>query len=162
MDIVEDVDEKNYNNNGKPCKSSRIFACESKFLHFFLKYFFHFFIFSCFSIFHFVHFSFFFSFSFFLFFLFHFFFFSVFSFIHFFRFSHCYHGDWFILVSSVLNSYFGSRTRDSRMLQTTLFVSWIVLAFDGLREVSELVVWTKATGAEVPTGSVPRPLRNNA
>ena len=47
-------------------------------------------------------------------------------------------------VSSVLNSYFGSKTRDSRMRHTTPFVSWIVLAFVGLREVSELVVWTKA------------------
>ena len=54
------------------------------------------------------------------------------------------HGDWFMHVSSVLNSHFGSKTRDSRMLHTTPFVSWIVLAFVGLRELSELVVWTKA------------------
>ena len=33
MEIVEDFDEKSYNNNGKPWKSSRI-LCESKFLHF--------------------------------------------------------------------------------------------------------------------------------
>ena len=56
------------------------------------------------------------------------------------------HGDWFIHMSSVLNSYFGSKTRDSPMLHTTSIVSWIALAFVGLRELTELASWAKATG----------------
>ena len=40
-------------------------------------------------------------------------------------------------MSSVLNSCFRSKTRDSRMLHTTSIVSWIALAFVGLRESSE-------------------------
>ena len=48
-------------------------------------------------------------------------------------------------MSSVLNRYFSSKTRDSRMLHPTPLVSWIVLVFVGLGELSELVVWTKAT-----------------
>ena len=59
MEIVEDFDERSYNNNGKPWKSSRILRVNPNFfiflsffncfLHFFV--FFFFFIFSCFSIF---------------------------------------------------------------------------------------------------------------
>ena len=87
MEIVEDFDEKSYNNNGKPWKSSRILRGNSHFfsflsffiifLHFF-RFFFHFFIF-----FHF--FPFFFIFSFFPFFPFFFNFFFIFPFFfHFF------------------------------------------------------------------------------
>ena len=39
MEIVEDFDEKRYNKNGEPWKSSRTFACESKCLQF--SFFFH-------------------------------------------------------------------------------------------------------------------------
>ena len=71
MEIVRDFDEKSYNNNGKPLKSSRflrvkpklfIFQCSSFFLHFSSFFVFSFFIFSFFIEFHF----FFFLFSFFL------------------------------------------------------------------------------------------------
>ena len=55
MEIVEDFDEKNYNNNGKPWKSSRILRVNPMFHFFFL-----FFIFSTF--FHFFHVFFIFSF----------------------------------------------------------------------------------------------------
>ena len=61
MEIVEDFDEKSYNNNGKLWKSSRIFRLNPMFFH--LSFFFH-------------HFSTFFPFSFF-----HFFFFFIFSFL---------------------------------------------------------------------------------
>ena len=101
MDVVEDFDEKSYNNNGKPWKSSRILRL-NPFFHFssFFRFssFFHFFIFSFFSFFHFsiifFHFSFFLNFSFFL--LFHFFmFFHVLScsviFFHFLSFSFIFH-----------------------------------------------------------------------
>ena len=44
VEIVEDFDEKNYNNNGKPWKSSRILRLKSMF-SIFLSSFFHFFIF---------------------------------------------------------------------------------------------------------------------
>ena len=43
MEIVEDFDEKSYNNNGKTLEIVEDFACEAKLLHFSL--FFHFFIF---------------------------------------------------------------------------------------------------------------------
>ena len=70
MEIVEDFDEKSYNNNGKPWKSSRIlrvnpFFSFSFFFHYFSPFFsfflsfFHFsffFIFSFFAFFHFFHF----------------------------------------------------------------------------------------------------------
>ena len=36
MEIVEDFDEKSYNNNGKPWKSSRIFSVNPIFSFFFL------------------------------------------------------------------------------------------------------------------------------
>ena len=88
MEIVEDFDEKSYNNNGKPWKSSRIlrvnpifsfFSLFSSFslfffkkIHFSFSNFFSFFIFSHFFIYfiffhfcHFFHFFFFFNFSFF-------------------------------------------------------------------------------------------------
>ena len=39
MEIVEDFDEKRYNNNGKPWKSSMIFCVKSNFFHF--SFFFH-------------------------------------------------------------------------------------------------------------------------
>ena len=61
MAIVEDFDEKNYNNNGKPWKSSRILRV-NPFFHFsfffssFFSIFFVFFIFSFFSFFPFFHF----------------------------------------------------------------------------------------------------------
>ena len=57
---------------------------------------------------------------------------------------HTVHGGWFIHVSSVHNSYFGSETRTVACC-TTPIISWIALASVGLREVSEMVVWTKAT-----------------
>ena len=71
MEIVEDIDEKSYNNNGKPWKSLRILRVNPMFfiflsffiifIHFFVFFFFlffsffifHFFIFHFFSIFHF-------------------------------------------------------------------------------------------------------------
>ena len=58
MEIVEDFDEKNYNNNGKPWKSSRILRVKPNFfifLSFFIIFlhFFRFLIFSSFSFFHF-------------------------------------------------------------------------------------------------------------
>ena len=68
MEIVEDFDEKSYNNNGKPWKSSRILRVNPIFVFFFLFSslfsifsfffsFFHFFIFShLFHFFHFLHF----------------------------------------------------------------------------------------------------------
>ena len=52
------------------------------------------------------------------------------------------HGDWFTHRSSVLNSFFGSKTRDNRMFQTTSIVSWIAFVCVGLRE---LAVEKKAT-----------------
>ena len=42
------------------------------------------------------------------------------------------HDDWFIHVSSVVNSFFGTKTWDSRTLHLSPFVSWIVFAFVGL------------------------------
>ena len=76
MEIVEDFDEKSYNNNGKPWKSSRILRVKPNFFIFhcssFFVIFFRFFIFS------FFHFSFFFIFHFFL----HFFIFSIFFIFH--------------------------------------------------------------------------------
>ena len=36
MEIVEDFDEKSYNNNGKTLEIVEDFACEAKFLHFFI------------------------------------------------------------------------------------------------------------------------------
>ena len=67
MEIVEDFDEKSYNNNGKPWKSSRILLVNpffhfsfffSSFFSIFFRcfFFFHFFIFSFFSFFSFFHF----------------------------------------------------------------------------------------------------------
>ena len=66
MEIVEDFDEKSYNNNGKLWKSSRIlrvnpifsffFLFSSFFSFFFFSFFFMFFIFSIFFIFSFFHF----------------------------------------------------------------------------------------------------------
>ena len=47
-------------------------------------------------------------------------------------------------MSSVLNSFFRSKTRDRRMLHTTPIDLWIVVVLVGLREVSEFVSWTKA------------------
>ena len=87
MEIVEDFDEKCYNNNGKSWKSSRILRVNlffhfSFFFHFFIYFFFsffHFFIFFIFSFFHFF-------FHFFIFFHFHFLSFS-FIFFHFLSFS---------------------------------------------------------------------------
>ena len=52
-------------------------------------------------------------------------------------------GDWFICISSVLNSHFWSKTRDSRMLHATSIVWWIALAFVGLRELSEFPLSAK-------------------
>ena len=80
MEIVEDLDEKSYNNNGKPWKSSRILRV-NPFFHFSFFFFHHFFcIFSFFSFF--FIFSFFNFFQFFIFsFLFTFFFFSFFLFL---------------------------------------------------------------------------------
>ena len=55
MEIVEDFDEKSYNNNGKHWKSSKILRVNPIFFHFsfffhhfsqFFSFFFHFFIFS--------------------------------------------------------------------------------------------------------------------
>ena len=84
MEIVKDFDEKSYNNNGKPWKSSRILRLIPFFSFFFpffniFPYFFvfHFFTFSCF--FHFSMFFFFFIFC-----IFSFFYISFFSFFHFF------------------------------------------------------------------------------
>ena len=69
MDIVEDVDEKSYNNNGKPWNSSRILRVNPNFFIFhwcssFFRFFpfHHFFIFLFFSFFHVFQFSFFFNF----------------------------------------------------------------------------------------------------
>ena len=83
MEIVKDFDEKNYNNNGKPWKSSRIlrvnpiFHCS--FIYFIIFLHFSFFLFSFFFIFSFFHFFFsFFHFSF---------IFSFFIFFHFLSFS---------------------------------------------------------------------------
>ena len=63
IEIVEDFDEKSYNNNGKPLKSSRILRVNPFFSFFFLFSsffsifsFFHFFIFFIFSFFSFNHF----------------------------------------------------------------------------------------------------------
>ena len=96
MEIVEDLDEKSYNNNGKPWKSSRILRVNPIAFHFsfffhhfstffrFFFFFFHFFIFLLFFILSILHFSFFLIFSFTSFFhLLH--FFHFFSFFHFFR-----------------------------------------------------------------------------
>ena len=58
---------------------------------------------------------------------------------------HTVHDDWLIHVSSGLTAFSGRKLRDNRMLHSTLFVSWIVLDFVGLREVSELSVCTEAT-----------------
>ena len=89
MEIVEDFDEKSYNNNGKSWKSSRIlrlnpFFHSSFFFHHFSSFFRFFFIFSFFSIFSFffsfIHFL---SFSIIFFYLFMFFHFPSFSFIFF-------------------------------------------------------------------------------
>ena len=68
MEIVEDFDEKSYNNHGKPWKSSKILRVNPNvfillsffiiFLHFFVFFhssFFHFFSFFIFSFFSFVH-----------------------------------------------------------------------------------------------------------
>ena len=55
------------------------------------------------------------------------------------------HGDRFIHVSSVLNSFFGSKTRDNRMLHNTSIVSWIAIAFVGLLELSEFASRAKGT-----------------
>ena len=71
MEIVKDFDEKNYNNNGKPWKSSRIFRVKPNcfiFSLFFFIFIFHFLHFFIFCIFHF--FNFFFIFLFFHFFTF--------------------------------------------------------------------------------------------
>ena len=62
MEIVEDFDEKSYNNNGKPWKSSMILRVNPFFRFFF--FFFHFFIFSFFPFFLFFIFSFFYFFIF--------------------------------------------------------------------------------------------------
>ena len=60
MEIVDDFDEKSYNNNGKPWKSSRILRVNPFFFHFsfffhhfspFFRFFFHFLIFFIFSFF---------------------------------------------------------------------------------------------------------------
>ena len=57
MEIVEDFDEKRYNNKGKPWKSSRILRVKPNFFIFSLFIIFrHFFIFSVFSMFSFFHF----------------------------------------------------------------------------------------------------------
>ena len=45
MEIVEDLDEKSYNNNGKPLEIVEDFACESIFLFFSFFHFSHFFFF---------------------------------------------------------------------------------------------------------------------
>ena len=82
MEIVEDFDEKSYNNNGKPWKSSRILRVKQISSFFFLVSSF-FYIFSFFfSFFHFFHFFHFFIFLIFL--IFHLFHFFIFSFFHFF------------------------------------------------------------------------------
>ena len=92
MEIVEDVDEKSYNNNGKPWKSSRILCVNPNFFIFFLFSSFFFIFFSFFIFFQFFLFFIFFIFSFFHFvscfchFLSFFSFFSIFSFFHFFHF----------------------------------------------------------------------------
>ena len=72
MEIVEDFDEKSYNNNGKPWKSSRILRVNPNFFIFlsFFTIFLHFFVF-----FSFIHFFIFFHFS---------------SFFHFFIVFHCF------------------------------------------------------------------------
>ena len=69
MEIVEDFDEKSYNNNGKPWKSSRILRLNQNFFIFLSFYiiFLHFPFFSIFSFFHFIHFSIFLFFHFFIF-----------------------------------------------------------------------------------------------
>ena len=64
MEIVEDFDEKSYNNNGKPWKSSRILRVKPNFFIFSLFIIFLIFPFPFFTLFHFFHF--FFHFSFFL------------------------------------------------------------------------------------------------
>ena len=64
MELVEDFDEKSYNNKGKPWKSSRILRVKPN------CFIFHFFIFCIFSFFSFFHFFIFFIFLFFSFFLF--------------------------------------------------------------------------------------------
>ena len=69
MEIVEDFDEKSYNNNGKPWKSSRILRVNPNFFTFLFFHFLNFFIF---SFFHFSFCSFFHFFIFLLIFLFHF------------------------------------------------------------------------------------------
>ena len=48
-------------------------------------------------------------------------------------------------MSSVLNSFFGSKTRDNRMLHNTSIVSWIAIAFVGLLELSEFASRAKGT-----------------
>ena len=73
MEIVEDFDEKSYNNNGKPWKSSRILRLNPFFFFIFLSFFIIFLHFSVFFFFFLSFFQFFFIFSFF-----HFFFFFIF------------------------------------------------------------------------------------
>ena len=86
MEIVEDFDEKSYNNNGKPWKSSWILRVNPIFFIFlsFFIIFLHFFHFSFFSFFHFFFFFIFFHFLSFSFIFFHF---PSFSFFHFLSFS---------------------------------------------------------------------------
>ena len=96
MEIVEDFDEKSYNNNGKPWKYLRILLVKPHFFIFFtfhhfsspfFSHFFVFFFFSFFVSFHFFHFSFVSLFSFFL----HCFLFFILSFYHFVFFSSFFH-----------------------------------------------------------------------
>ena len=107
MEIVENYDEKSYNNNGKPWKSSRILRVNPCFSFFFLFSSF-FSIFFSFSVFFFLFFSFFIFFMIFSFFIFLFFHFLSFSFI-FFVFVGCSKSDFFrasiSLTTSLDNSY---------------------------------------------------------
>ena len=90
MEIVKNFDEKSYNNNGKPWKSSRILRLNPIFsFFFFFHHFSPFFFLVFFSIFHF--FSFFIFLTFFYFFKKNSFFSFFFSFFHFFIFSHFFH-----------------------------------------------------------------------
>ena len=55
------------------------------------------------------------------------------------------HDDWFIHVSSVLTAISGRKRGTVACNFAPPFVSWIVLPFVGLREVTELLVCTKTT-----------------
>ena len=95
IEIVEDFDEKKYNNTGKPKNSSRILRVKPNFF-IFLSFFIIFLIFRFF--FSFFHFSFFHFFNFSIFFMF--------SFFHFFQFSHFSFISFFIFLLSSFSIFF--------------------------------------------------------